>query len=421
MQGSSAAPPRLPITDARKWSIVCLLSLGMVIAYVDRANFSVALATPDFKAFFQLKDQDRGLLNSAFFWTYALLQIPAGFLVDRFGVKRPYAVAFVFWSIVSAATAFAGSFAMLLSVRLLLGIGEALVTPASVRWIRYNVEERRRGTAIGIYMAGTKFGPAIGAYLAALLIQEWGWRWMFGILGFGGLLWIVPWMLLVRDDDRELAAVVAKARSGEAVPFSAMLRTPLLWGVLIGTFCYNYFVFFSMTWLPAYFVEQRGLNLTKMGMFTAFSFGGMAIVAIVAGWLADLLIARGFDPVRTRKGFIIAGFLVASTEVFGALSPSTDVAVFFAIVSLTGLGLATANYWALTQTLMPGANIGAIAGAQNMASNLSGIVAPLLTGFLKDATGSYTAPMQAIWIFLIIGIGSYLFLVRKKYANYGHS
>ena len=133
------------------------------------------------------------------------------------------------------------------------------------------------------------------------------------------------------------------------MPFSATLRMPAFWGVMIGTFCYNYFVFFSMTWLPAYFVESRGLNLSRMGAFTAFSFGGMATVAIIAGWAADRLIARGADPVRTRKGFTIAGFLIASTEVLGALSSSTDVAVIFAIVSLTGLGLATANYWALTQ------------------------------------------------------------------------
>ena len=396
----------------RRWSIVCLLSLGMVIAYIDRANISVALADPAFKLAFHLSDADRGLLNSAFFWTYALLQIPAGFLVDRYGVKRPYTIAFTCWCLVSAATALAGSLAVLVGLRLLLGIGESLVTPASVRWIRYNIPERNRGLALGIYMSGTKFGPAVGAAVAAMLIQHHGWQLMFALLGLGGLLWLIPWRILVPADETPAAS----AQQAAAVPFRAFLKTPLLWGVLLGTFCYNYFVFFSMTWLPAYFVEHRGLDFTRMGAFTAFSFGGMAIVAILAGWAADRLIDRGADAVRTRKAFTIAGFLVASTEVFGAMSNSTDVAVFFAILSLTGLGLATANYWALTQTLAPGAGIGAIAGAQNMASNLSGIVAPLLTAWLKTATGSYTAPMQAIWIFLIIGIGSYLLLVRRKYA-----
>ncbi len=404
------------MTDKRRWSIVCLLSIGMMIAYIDRANISVALASADFKRLFHLTDQDRGMLNSAFFWSYALLQIPAGFLVDRFGVKKPYTIAFLFWSVISAATAFAGGLAQLLTLRILLGVGEALVTPASLRWIRYNIEEKRRGTAVGIYMAGTKFGPAIGAFTAAWLIQNYGWRQMFVILGLGCLVWLIPWTRLVRDDDRALEAEASARGLHADVPFSALLKTPLIWGVLLGTFCYNYFVFFSMTWLPSYFVERRGLSLNSMGLYTAFSFSGMATVAIAAGWLADWMIARGADAVRVRRGFTIAGFVVASTEVFGALSPSTNVALFFAVVSLAGLGLATANYWALTQTLVPGASIGRISGAQNFASNLSGIVAPLLTGWLKQSTGTYSAPMQAIWVFLIIGIGCYVFLVRRKYA-----
>ncbi len=175
----------LPMTSFRRWFLVCWLCLGMIIAYVDRSNFSVALAAKDFKTVFQLTDADRGTLNSVFFWSYALLQIPAGFLVDRFGVKFPYAIAFFFWSLVSAATAAAGSVWQLVSLRLLLGVGEALVTPAGLRWVRFNVAERQRGLAVGIYMSGTKYGPAVGAPLAAWLLQMYGWRQMFLILGFG--------------------------------------------------------------------------------------------------------------------------------------------------------------------------------------------------------------------------------------------
>jgi MFS transporter, ACS family, D-galactonate transporter len=146
------------------------------------------------------------------------------------------------------------------------------------------------------------------------------------------------------------------------------------------------------------------------------SFMGMAVVAIVSGWVADRMIQRGGDAVRIRKAFTIAGFLVASTEIFGAMSDSHAVAMFFAVFSLSGLGLTTANYWALTQTLLPGAAVGRIVGIQNFAANLPGIAAPLLTGWLKHRTGSYNAPMQAIWLFLILGIAAYVFLVRKKYA-----
>jgi nitrate/nitrite transporter NarK len=142
----------------------------------------------------------------------------------------------------------------------------------------------------------------------------------------------------------------------------------------------------------------------------------MAAVATLAGWAADVLISRGADPVRTRKLFTIAGLMVASTELIGAFSSSNNVALGFAIVSLSGLGLATANYWALTQTLMPGAAIGRIAGIQNCAANLSGIVAPLATGWLKDSTGSYAAPMYAVGFLLLAGVLAYIFMVQARYA-----
>jgi MFS family permease len=389
-----------------------------VVAYIDRANLSVALASKDFIAFFHLTNDDRGALNSAFFWSYALLQIPAGMLVDRFGVKNPYTIFFVLWCAISAMTGAVQTLWALLGIRMLLGVFESLVTPASLRWIRYNVPDRSRGVAMGIYMAGTKYGPAAGAYAAAALIESYGWRVMFVALGLGGLLWLIPWLTMVRNNDRELeAAAVQQQGGGTRMPFSVVMRKPAIWGILIGTYCYNYFVFFSMTWLPAYFAERRDLSLKDSGAFTGFSFGGMATVAILAGWAADKLIARGWNAVKVRRGFTVAGFVVASSEIFGAMSDSNEFALIMAIVSLSGLGLATANYWALTQTLLPGAAVGSIAGAQNTASNLAGATAPLFTGWLISATGKFDAPMYAIWGFLILGIGMYTLVVREKYTQ----
>jgi len=403
--------------SAQRWAIVCLLSLGMVIAYIDRANISVALALPEFKQAFQLTDSQRGALNSAFFWSYAFLQIPAGYVVDRYGVKWPYAISFVMWSLFSAMTAFTTTIGQLVGLRVLLGIGEAIVTPASMRWIRFNIPESQRGLAVGIYMAGTKYGPGIGLPAAAFLSRDYGWQNMFLILGLGGMVWLIPWLLMVRNDDRALATEAASKITGPTLPFGDVFKTPLIYGVIIGTFCYNYFVFFSMTWLPAYLIEQRGMTSEQMGVISFASFAGMGTVAIVAGLVADRMIARGFNAVKVRKGFTLAGLGLASTELIGALSGDTNVAMTFAVISLAGLGLATANYWALTQTLIPGGALsGRIAGVQNFASNLAGIIAPLLTGWLKQSTGTYEAPMAFIFGLLLLGIGSYIFLVRERYV-----
>jgi MFS family permease len=402
----------ISVSSRRKWFTVVLLALGMAIAYIDRSKLSVALAVPDFKSFFGLSDADRGTLNSVFFWTYALLQVPAGWLVDRYGVKRPYALAFLSWCLVSAAAGLAQSFGVLVALRLLLGVGEALVAPASLRWIGLHCTERERGLAIGVYMTGTKFGPALGTLLTASLITALNWRAAFLVLGLGGLIWLVFWMLVVRDDDHGDRRQASAQPAAPGTTLRQMLATRLLWGILIGTFAYNYFVFFCVTWLPVYLVERRNLSLNSMGLYTFFSFGGMATMAMLAGAVADRLIRRGGDPVRVRKAFTIAGLLLASTEVFGAYARTLPVALFFAIFSLVGLGLATANYWALTQTLIPGVALGRIAGVQNCASNLSGIAASLVTGWLKQATGGYEVPMQTMWVMLLIGLAAYIFLVK---------
>jgi MFS family permease len=407
-------------STSRRWLVVALLAVASIVAYIDRVNLSVALIDVDFKTFFGLSNTDRGLANSAFFWSYAALQIPAGWLVDRYCSKRPIAIGFAVWSILTAVTSLTTGFSMLFAIRALLGVAEAVIHPASMRWIRFNFPEKHRGLAIGLFMSGSKFGPAIGAVAAAWLIESHGWRAMFFILGAGALLWLIPWMLVVKKDrdtgSIDQSADAAAQAATEHVPMRRLFASPVLWGTIIGTFCYMYFVYFCMTWMPAYFNEARHLSLKSSSLYTTFSFAGMAIVAILGGWAADRLIARGLDAVLVRKAFTITGFLLATTVLIGVAPVSLNVALFFSVLSLSGLGLATANYWALTQTLIPSGSIGRIVGIQNCAASLAGIVAPILTGWLVDSTHSFDAPIKAVVIFIVIGVGAYLFLVRKKYA-----
>jgi MFS transporter, ACS family, D-galactonate transporter len=299
--------------------------------------------------------------------------------------------------------------------RMITGAGEAIVTPASYRWIRTNFSESQSGLAVGIYMLGTKFGPAIGGPLAAWLIVSYDWRLMFLIIGLTGLLWLPAWMILARDDGPKASATVERKTS--AVSFGAIIASPLVWGTIIINFCYNYFVFYSMTWMPAYLVEQRHLSLTKEGLFTTFSFSGIAIVALAAGWIADLMIKRGWDAVAVRKSFVVAGFAIACTEILGGQAATVQGALFWTVASLSGLGLATANHLALCRlTLIPAPAVGLVTGVQNVATSLAGIVAPLLSGWLKQTSGGYTAPMQAIFFFLVLGALTCIVLLRPQWA-----
>jgi MFS transporter, ACS family, D-galactonate transporter len=400
-----------PTARNTRWLVVALLTVGVIIAYTDRINLSSAL--PEIRRSFPLSPEASGILLSAFFWSYTLLQMPAGWVVDRFGLKWPYAAGLFLWSAVSAVTALVSSLSGLIAVRIALGIGESIVTPASMRYIRKNFAEHERGLPIGIFMSGTKYGPAIGAPIATYLVLGFGWRWMFVINGALCILWLVPWLLFVRSDS---ATRSEQPRPEEAVSWAAILGTPFMWGTCIATFCYMYFVYFCMTWMPTYFKERFGFSLTASGWFTFMSFGGLATIAILSGWAADRLIARGRNAVTVRKAFTIVGFALAFSEILGAFSSSTTTTLFLAVFSLSGLGLATANYWALTQTMTPVAASARVAGVQNTAANLAGIAAPWITGALVQKTGNFNAPLIAVGFWLVVGVGCYLFLVRERYA-----
>jgi MFS family permease len=407
--------PAATITPTRRWIIVGLLCVAFIVAYFDRQNLSFALTVPSFKNFFSISEGDRGLLNSAFFWSYTLLQVPAGWLIDRYGVKKPFALMFFIWSLVSGLTAWATSISQLFFLRFLLGAGEAVNTPAGIRWIRLNFPQRQHGFVMGIYQASAKIGPALGAPLSAWLLRDYGWQNMFMILGFGALLWLVPWLLLVKDNDRELEKTVIQKSETGRLSFKQMLASRVTWGIIIGTFSYQYFNYFCLLDLPSYFAERWNMQLTKNGLYTGFSYLGFAIVATAAGYAADAMIRRGADLVKTRKAFICAGLLIASTEVIGVFTSNEALALGIAIFSLSGLGLATGNYWALTPAMLPGAPAGRLAALQNTAANLPGVVVPLLTSYLRKTTGGWDAPLIAVFVFLLIGVASYVFLVRKEY------
>ncbi len=404
---------QIPARSNSRWLVVALLTLGVIIAYTDRINLSAAL--PAIRVNFPLTPAASGILLSAFFWAYTLLQTPAGWVVDRFGLKWSYAAGMFLWSAASAATALISSLHGLIALRMVLGIGEAIAIPASMRYMRENFAERERGLPMGILMSGTKYGPAIGAPITTYLVLGFGWRWMFVLNGAFCILWLVPWLFLVRNDHRTVT-VTNERETGTKVSWGAIFGTRVIWGTCLATFCYMYFVYFCMTWMPTYFKERFGLSLAASSWFTFMSFAGTGTIAILAGWAADRLIARGRNPVTVRKAFTIAGFVLAFSAAFGAFSHSTAVTLFLAVFSLSGLGLATANYWALTQTLTPRSASARVAGIQNTAANIAGIAAPWITGVLVQKTGSFNAPLVAVGFWLMIGIGCYLFLVREKYA-----
>jgi ACS family D-galactonate transporter-like MFS transporter len=400
-----------------RWGILVLLAFGLMISFIDRTSLSSALADQRFVRHFALTSVERGWLNSAFFWSYGLLQMPMGWLVDRYGVKWPYSVCFVLWCMAAAATGMVTTLSALILMRLLIGVAEAVVIPATYRYLANNFEESQKGTALGIFSIGGKMGPALGAPLAAWMIVSYSWQWMFIVTGLIGLVWLLPWLLMTRNDFPSTHELAVRVHRASTVPLSNLLTSPVVWGGLINNFCYGYFTFYCMTWMPAYLVEQRGLSLGQSGLYTAFSFLGIAIVAAIAGLVADRLIARGRDAVLVRKSFVVAGFIGGTTVLLGAYAPSLNMALFWNVLSLSLLGLATANNLALCKlTLIPKQAVGLNTGLQQVATSLAGGISASLSGWLLHIGGSYELPMMAIFGFLLVGATSTVIMFQRKWA-----
>ena len=389
-----------------RWRLVGLLALSVFINYVDRGNLSVA--APVLGRELSVSPTQLGLLFSAFFWTYALCQIPAGWLVDRFDVNRVYAAAYLIWSIATLLTGFAHTLTALLIVRLLLGLGESVVYPACSQILVRNFSEQERGRANSLIDVGAKAGPALGTLLGGLVVACCGWRALFLAAGVTGLLWLGPWYLWAESGAR------APRQTTEPGPTLLQItaRRDML-GTSLGLFCFGYVWYFLLSWLPSYLVMERHFSMRAMALFGSLPFGASALSALVSGWASDRLIARGASVTLVRKGFVVSGMLLCTLVLPAAMVRNSSVAVVLLIVACLAIGLCSSNVWAITQTLAGPTAAGKWSGMQNAAGNLGGVVSPLLTGLIVSRTHSFLLAFGSAAVMLLIAAGAYSFLVGQ--------
>ncbi|MBK9166906.1 MAG: MFS transporter [Bryobacterales bacterium] len=372
----------MPESDSRRWPVVWLLFAGILIAYVDRGNLSLA-AVPVMRDL-SLSPTEAGTLMSAFFWTYGLFQFPAGWIIDRYGLRGTYALAFLVWSVASAAMGLAQTFGQILALRLVLGLGEAIAAPASLAYIKRHFGEQEQGLPTGIYISGLMLGPAVGALLGGMLIETMGWRPLFVLTGLAACIWLLPWWRWAPRDTPRTSAV-------QAAPAAAkMPGIRIAAGLGISAFFYSYFWYFCLTWLPSYLVMTRGFSFGQMGTWMAMPLAAMAVSAMIWGRVADRMVARGAPALAVRRRFAGAGMLAGCSMLLVLLAQTPNQVLAVLMVSLTGVGLAGANYWAITQCLATGATIGRLVGYQNTLAQAAGATAPLLTGFLIERMGGFT-------------------------------
>jgi len=390
-----------------RWWVLALLVASIFINFIDRSNLSVAVT--DIEKELSLDDRQAGLLLSAFFWTYALFQIAAGWLVDRYNAYWVYAAGFLLWSAATALTGFAGTFAVLFGLRLVLGAGESVAYPAYSRIISDDFPERRRGLANALLDAGSKAGPAVGTLLGGLIVARFGWRPLFFALGFGALAWLLPWTA----ESRRISAERPTARVRAAGPgFLEIASKRDAWGTFLVLFGGNYAWFFILTWLPAYLEKERGFSKAHTAIFGSLPFWGLAATAVVAGWASDRLIAAGFGVSRVRKTFAVAGLLTTTLILPASMLRNHTAAVALLTLGCLSYGLYSSNVWAITQTLA-GPAAGKWTGMQNCAGNLAGVAAPYATGLIKYHSGHFFYAFAAACFWLVVAACACLFIVGR--------
>jgi ACS family D-galactonate transporter-like MFS transporter len=408
---------------SRRWIVVALIFFGILISYVDRGNLGIA--APSIMREFGFEPAQMGVLLSAFFWTYAVFQIPAGTVVDRVGIRMVYAAAFALWSVASAAIGYSRGLTDILLLRMLLGLAEAVGPIASLSFIRKNFSGAEIGLPTAIYIAGQNFGPAAGTLLGTQLIARFSWRAMFIFTGLGALVWLPFWLILApRDDGRPPGQAASPVISGR-VPWGEVLKARAFWAMSLCIFLSSYFWYFLLSWVPTYLTASRGFSTTEMGRVLSVPLFTMAIINIAAGVVADRLVKRVGSVFSVRLWFCVAGYIGSGAILLLVLLPGREAVMPVLLVSVCATGVGNANYWALSQHVAAASLVGRAIGFLNTISQLAGAAAPLITGWILGPQKQFgaaliiagMAPMLAAGCLLFAGVGG---LERMRASLAGH-
>ena len=412
-----------------RYLIMVMLFITVVINYLDRSNLSIA--APALKDEFGLDTVHEGLILSAFGWTYAAMQIPGGWLVDRVSPRVLYAAALILWSAATFFMGFAGSFVILFVLRLAVGALEAPAYPINNRVVTTWFPEKERATAIGFYTSGQFVGLAFLTPVLAWLQHHYGWHMVFVSTGLLGIVWGVLWYMIYREPRQFKGANAAEIEliqqgggvvdldrnvKAKKAPFDwndlgLVMSRRKLWGVYLGQFCLTSTLWFFLTWFPTYLVKYRGMDFIKSGFLASVPFLAAFVGVLCSGVLSDFLIRRGATVGLARKLPIILGLLISTSMIGANFTDSTPWIIFFLAVAFFGNGLASIT-WSLVSTLAPVRLLGLTGGVFNFVGNLSSICTPIVIGFLVSKD-SFAPAIVYVSSLALLGALSYILLVGK--------
>ena len=390
--------------------LVALLTLALFINYVDRGN--LATSAPMIKDQLHLDEEQLGYLISAFYWTYVIAMIPVGWATERFGAHRVLAIGATLWSVATLFTGFAGGVSMLLGMRLLLGLAESAIFPASSALLATYVPRESLGKANGTISFGYLVGPAIGTFIGGMLMARYGWRAVFIGFGAASFLWLLPWLRFSAQVPH--APTEARDAVSAASPtYRQILKQRGLWGASLGHFAGNFTWYFILSFMPLYLVDVRHLSTESMASVLGGAYFVNAICAVIAGWYADRWIRRGGSPTLIYKLLMNVCQVVSVASMLGMVLLPATYSIPCLLIYEIFLGFSSPGTFGIGKILEGPTATGRWIGVQNFCGNLAGIIAPALTGWLVHTYGNYNMAFTIAGLVSLLGLFGYWVVLPK--------
>lgn len=416
-----------------RWTIVLLLFLVYMINYLDRVALS--LTVPMIEKDLMLNAEQFGMIFGSFFFGYALFNFIGGLATDKYGPTLVLGIAVGMWSLFCGLTAVATGFWSMLILRVLFGMAEGPICASANKAINGWFPKKQAATAMGFLSAGSPLGGAVAGPIIGYLALAFGWRPAFVIICSIGIVWMIVWFFVaadnparskrVSDEERALIEKLKEAQPGDEPELAQAshklgyyLRQPIILVTAFAFFCYNYILFFFLSWFPAYLVQAHGLDIKSMSMTTVIpwivGFVGLAL----GGWISDKIFNITGRLLLSRKIVLVVALLAAAlcVALAGTVEGVTS-AVLLMSISIFFLYITGAIYWAIIQDVVHKSRVGGISGFIHLVGSVSGIIGPIVTGFIVQHTGKFDSAFVLAGVIAALGAFLVLFVVKSPKAS----
>jgi len=421
-----------PMKKYQRVTVVFLLLIG-IVNYLDRSALSIA--NTSIQKDMMISPSQMGILLSAFSIAYAFAQLPMGMIIDRLGSKIALGASLLGWSVAQAAFGMVNSFAGFMGLRVLLGIGEAPMFPSAAKALSEWFDANERGTPTGVVWSSTCLGPCLAPPLLTLFMVNFGWRGMFIITGVIGVVLALCWLTFYKSKARYLAELAAEGKplpSGQQAPAATaqapkasyfagwldLFKHRSTWGAVLGFMGVIYMLWLHLTWLPGYFEREHGLDLYKTAWVVSLAYGFGAAGTIVAGRFCDLLVKRGMSVLASRKFSVITGLVLAALFTL-PLSFVTGLTgcIILLCLALFSINMASATAWMIVNTIVDSQRVASFGSIQNFGGYIAGSVAPIVTGFSIQYSGSFTTAFMISAVVALCSAVAYFLLLQAPIGS----